>query len=192
MWIFYQLNDSDAILSLWLSHHRSHTQPWYASQKKESLHAPRNSWKYQNFIQKNLTNQDLFVDKNAEIDRQRIYLFPNLKRIEFSEFSDEFFFETIPSQEGFNKFTFLLQPSDAKLLISDLVLDVGGKVCAVWDGIYINSTIITSSLHRTGDNTFLYPSLDINHVSSKPQKAELHPWTHVSLLGTCQLVIKWR
>ena len=81
------------------------------------------------------TNQDLFVDKNAEIDRQRIYLFPNLKRIEFFEFSDEFFFETIPSQEGFNKFTFLLQPSDAKLLISDTgsVLEIVGKVfCLGW------------------------------------------------------------
>ena len=86
---------------------------------------PKKFLKISKLYSENLTNQDLFVDKNAEIDRRRIYLSLNLKRIEFSEFSDEFFFETIPSQEGFNKFTFLLQPSDAKLLISDLVLDVG-------------------------------------------------------------------
>ena len=67
------------------------------------------------FLPSLITNQGLFGEECTNRREENLFVSP----FEFSEFSDEFFFETIPSQEGFNKFTFLLQPSDAKLLISD-------------------------------------------------------------------------
>ena len=83
------------------------------------------------FLPSLITNQGLFGEECTNRREENLFVSP----FEFSEFSDEFFFETIPSQEGFNKFTFLLQPSDAKLLISDtvLVLEIVGKVfCLGW------------------------------------------------------------